>query len=125
LRSYLKGHSRRRCVVALAAAVAVVFATLVASFAAAQAAADSVAHPFNVICHASSPGTQSQDQGSASPCIDCCSAGCLMLVAPPPPRAALCIIRTSGPAAVSFTGAVRLGRLPSRSHRSRAPPQNA
>jgi len=124
LRSYLKGHSRLRRVVSLVAAVAVVLATLVASFAAAQAAADSVADPFNVICHASSPGTPSQDQGSARPCIDCCSAGCLMLMAPPP-RAALRIIPTSGPTAVSFTGAVRLGRLSSRSHRSRAPPQNA
>jgi hypothetical protein len=120
-------HFSPRRVVALAATLAIVLSTLIASFLVARAAADAVVDPFNVICHAG--GTEapsgSHGNGTTTPCIDCCCAGCPIVLATPPVRTALRIVRSAQPVVVSVDDTLDPQPFVSRSHRSRAPPQNA
>lgn len=123
---FVQRFSTRRAV-AFAAALAVALSTLVASFVAARAAADAVTDPFNVICHAGNPATvpQSGDQDAAKHCIDCCSLGCMVAMAPPPSRIALPVVHPAGRALSWATTADLPEPPPSISYRSRAPPQSA
>jgi hypothetical protein len=120
-------HFSPRRVVALAATLAIVLSTLIASFLVARAAADAVVDPFNVICHAG--GTEapsgSHGNGTTTPCIDCCCAGCPIVLATPPVRTALRIVRSAQPVVVSVDDTLDPQPFVSRSHRSRAPPRNA
>jgi hypothetical protein len=118
-----------RRAVAFAAALAVVLSALVTSFVAARAAADAIVDPFDIICHVGNPPTapQSGDSGggAAKPHIDCCSLGCMTAMAAPPLRIALSIAHPAS-RILSWAATTAVPEpAPSRSYRSRAPPQQA
>jgi hypothetical protein len=128
--SFVQRFSPRRAV-AFAAALAVALSTLVTSYVAARAAADAVVDPFNIICHAGNPTTAPQPGegdsggGAAKLHVDCCSLGCVTAMAAPPPRIALPIARPAGRIQSWAVTAAIPEPAPSRSYRSRAPPQQA
>jgi hypothetical protein len=119
-------HFSPRRVVALAATLAIVLSTLIASFLVARAAADAIVDPFNVICHTGGTEAPSDTHGNGTttPCIDCCCAGCPIVLATPPVRTVLRIVRPPQPVVASLDDTLVLQPFVSSSHRSRAPPQN-
>jgi hypothetical protein len=127
---FVQRFSPRRAV-AFAAALAVALSTLVTSYVGARAAADAIVDPFNIICHAGNPSTAPQPGegdsggGAAKPHIDCCSLGCMTVMAAPPPRVALPIAPPAGRILSWAVIAAVPDPAPSRSYRSRAPPQQA
>jgi hypothetical protein len=131
---FVQRFSPRRAV-AFAAALAVALSTLVTSYVAARAAADAIVDPFNIICHAGNPSTAPQpgegegdgdgDGGAAKPHVDCCSLGCMTAMAAPPLRIALPIAHQAGRILSWAVTAAAPDPAPSRSYRSRAPPQQA
>jgi hypothetical protein len=127
---FVQRFSPRRAV-AFAAALAVALSTLFTSYVAARAAADAIVDPFNIICHAGNPATAPQPGegdsggGAAKPHVDCCSLGCMTAMAAPPLRIALPIARPAGHILSWAVTAAVPEPAPSRSYRSRAPPQQA
>jgi hypothetical protein len=127
---FVQRFSPRRAV-AFAAALAVALSTLVTSYVGARAAADAIVDPFNIICHTGNPSTAPQPGegdgggGAAKPHIDCCSLGCMTVMAAPPPRVALPIAHPAGRILSWAVTAAVPEPAPSRSYRSRAPPQQA
>ena len=120
-------HSLGRRVVAIAAAYLVALSAVIANFAAARMAAEAIADPLGVICHTGNIGAPSPsgDQNDAGHCIDNCSACCFAFAALPPAPAPLHGIALPIPAAMPLAAPVIIGRLASKSHRSRAPPRGA
>jgi hypothetical protein len=126
LRKNLVPQFRARSVVAFAAALAVALSTIVASLIAARAAADAVVDPFNLICHSASSEapSPSHDEGKGGPRIDCCNAGCALVLGTPPLRLLLRVVRVPSPAALPTAASLPTSRQPSTWHRSRAPPRD-
>ncbi len=127
----LKLFSKRtlqRRVIALAAAYAIALASLIVNFGAASAAGADVGGFSGIICHSASSGTSapSGDQSNKL-CVECCSTGCLMLMAalPPPPADAAVLLLAADeivhPPAIDISPFVHQAK----SHRSRAPPRTA
>jgi hypothetical protein len=127
---FVQRFSPRRAV-AFAAALAVALSTLVTSYVGARAAADAIVDPFNIICHAGNPSTAPQSGegdsggGAAKLHVDCCSLGCMTAMAAAPPRIALPIAHPAGRLLSWAVTAAVPEPAPSRSYRSRAPPQQA
>ena len=123
----LDQHLLGRRIVAIAIAYVVVLSTVIASFASARAAAEALAEPLGVICHSENAGVPSPLGGDNSTrrCIDDCCTGCLPLTALLPTPVVLRMAPLQIIAARPFAAAVFGGRLDSKSHRSRAPPQTA
>jgi hypothetical protein len=119
-------YSLRRRLIALAAAYVIALSSLVASFAAAQAAAGDAAHPGGVICHTDHLGLTAPFPGETNSklCVDCCGAGCVMLLAalPPPPVTAVAMPRAASAVVHRFANAVFVSAPETTAHRSRAPP---
>ena len=128
----MHGFFRKRLlqkrIVALAMAYAIALASLLANLGGAQMAAAAAGQPNGVICHTDLAGdpARSPNGGTGNTCADNCCTGCLMLMAalPPPPATAAAIVRSDGerialPAATDF-----IVSSPTKSHRSRAPPQS-
>jgi hypothetical protein len=116
-------------VIALVAAYAVVLSSLLVSFGGARIAAAAVAGLDGFICHTVPAGQPSPlgDQDTGKIAIDCCSIGCLMLVAglPPAPAKVVGAPQTAGQRFEPLpTLVLGIGRA-LKSHRSRAPPPTA
>jgi hypothetical protein len=120
--------------VALAAAYAIALSGLIANFTGAQMAIAAAAQPAGIICHTNfasepAPSSPSSDSGKtdSKACLGDCCIGCLMLSAAllEPPEAASAPPPSAG-ARIALAPAtfVILSRH-TKSHRSRAPPQNA
>ncbi len=119
--------------VALAAAYAIALSGLIANFTGAQMAIAAAAQPGGIICHTNFAGepapSPSSDSGKtdSKACLGDCCIGCLMLSAalPEPPEAASAPPPSAGERiALPPATFVVLSRH-TKSHRSRAPPQNA
>ncbi len=124
------GKPLRQRVIALLAAYAVALASLIAGFGTARAAAALALDSGAVICHAAVDGASApspaSDHTNDRTCIDCCSSGCLMLLAalPPPPVNAVAA-PLSAPRRVAPLVPIALERsAEANSHLSRAPPSN-
>jgi hypothetical protein len=118
-----------RRIVALVAAYAVVLSSLLVSFGGARVAAAAIAGLDGIICHSVPAGSPSPlgDKDTGKIAIDCCSIGCLMLVAglPPAPAKASGLPQTAGQRLEPLpTAVLGVGRA-LKSHRSRAPPPTA
>jgi len=126
VRFYRGQHSLRRRVTALVAAYVIALSSLVASFAAAQAAVGAAAGSGGIICHTDRLGQTAPFPGDTNSklCVDCCGAGCVMLMAalPPPPVTAVAMPRAASEVVHSFAGAVSVSTPETTAHRSRAPP---
>jgi hypothetical protein len=127
LGTHFDRHSLGRRIVAIAAAYVIAVLTTIASFAAARVAAERIIDPLSAICHTSIPGAPQPagDEGGVQHCIDNCSVGCLIVAALPAPPEALQVALSPIPAPTAFASPVVVGRLDSKSHRSRAPPRAA
>jgi hypothetical protein len=118
--------------IALAAAYAIALAGLLANFTGAQMAVAAAAQPGGIICHTvlaggPAPSPDGNQTDGNKTCICNCCIGCLMLSAalPEPPATANAVPQAASkrialPAAVIFVAGPQ-----TKSHRSRAPPQNA
>jgi hypothetical protein len=116
--------------VALAAAYAIALSGLIANFAGAQMASAAAAQPGGIICHTDFAGNPapSPDGGNAGhSCIDDCCTGCLMLSAalPEPPETGKALLQSASERIALPARTVFVAGPGSKSHRSRAPPQNA
>ena len=115
--------------VALAAAYAIALSGLIANFGGAQMAAPAAAQPGGIICHTDFAGgpAPSPDGGTNKTCTDDCCTGCRTLVAalPEPPATASALPQAASTRiALPAATFIDLSRH-TKSHRSRAPPQNA
>jgi hypothetical protein len=108
------------------AAYVIALSSLVASFAAAQAAVGAAAGAGGVICHTDRLGQTAPFPGDTNSklCVDCCGAGCVMLMAalPPPPATAVAMPRATSEVVRRFDTAVFASVPETKAHRSRAPP---
>jgi hypothetical protein len=115
-----------RRVIALTAAYAIALSSLIASFSAVRAAvADATASDI-VICQRTQLG-QTTPGSDHSDCSASCCIGCLTLLAavPPPPTTAIVLERSPGQL-LALPLTLDLPFNPqTKSHRSRAPPQQA
>jgi hypothetical protein len=116
-----------RRIVALVAAYAVVLSSLLVSFGNARVAAAVVAGLDGIVCHTVPADQTAPLENTGKIAIDCCSIGCLMLIAglPPAPAKASGLPQTAGQRLEPLpTAVLGVGRA-LKSHRSRAPPQTA
>jgi hypothetical protein len=123
----------RHRIIAIAAAYVIALSGLIASFGAARAAAAAAtaADPGSIICHTITPGEPSPapatDETNNKLCAECCSIGCLMLMAavPPPPATAVGVLQSPGqPLALPAIVVPGFGPQ-TKSHQSQAPPHGA
>lgn len=116
-----------RRIVALVAAYAVALSSLLVSFDNARVAAAVVAGLDGVVCHTAPAGQPGPLDDTGKIAIDCCSIGCLMLIAglPPAPAKASGLTQSTGQRLEPLpTRVLGVGRA-LKSHRSRAPPPTA
>jgi hypothetical protein len=104
----------------------IALSSLVASFAAAQAAGGAATGLGGVICHTDHLGQTAPFPADTNSklCVDCCGAGCVMLMAalPPPPATGAAMPRAASHVVHRFASAVFASAPETTAHRSRAPP---
>ena len=122
--SNLQADILRRRLIALAAAYAIALASLIVSFGAARPRGGAAA-PRHYLPYRAAGQPRPRATQYNKLCVECCGAGCLMLMAalPPPPRAAVAMPRATSGVVYRFASAVFVGSPPeTKAHRSRAPP---
>jgi hypothetical protein len=124
MHEHFASKSRRRRIVALAAAYAIALSGLIASFSVMPRSA--AADQGTVVCH----GDAQHDSGSddnGKLCVDTCCTGCLTSTAilQPPPADPLPARHASIPPLGAIVAVAHFARPKTRSHQSRAPPYAA
>jgi hypothetical protein len=123
--AYFAKRIGRQRVVALALAYALAASSLVAGFAAGRAAVAASGAGIGVICHTEAEAPLPTDPADNKACVDSCCTGCLTATAALPPVRVMALARTASHRLEPPTVAGLPGTTKPRSHRSRAPPQNA